>query len=62
MAVEKACTQCKRILSSDECPVCKTSALTKSWEGSIIVIDPNNSEIAKKIGATTPGRYALKVK
>ncbi len=62
MANEKACTQCKRIISGDECPVCKTSTLTKSWAGSIIVIDPEKSEIAKKIGATTPGRYALKIK
>jgi DNA-directed RNA polymerase subunit E" len=42
--------------------VCKDSELTKNWEGEIIVVDAERSEVAKAIGATVPGKYALKIK
>ena len=60
--VERACRKCRLIVVGDVCPVCKESELTKSWEGHIIIVDPEHSEVAKAIGATVPGRYALKVK
>jgi len=41
--------------------VCKTSELTKSWKGILLVIDAN-SEIAKEAGITAPGKYAVRVK
>jgi RNA polymerase subunit RPABC4/transcription elongation factor Spt4 len=41
--------------------MCKDSQLTRSWEGYIIVTDPNG-EVGKAIGAPTPGKYALKIK
>lgn len=50
------------VVSGDVCPVCKESELTKSWEGEIIVVDAERSEVAKAIGATVPGKYALKIK
>ena len=50
------------IVSGDVCPNCKDSELTKSFEGYILIVDPEKSEVAKQIGATTPGRYSLKIK
>ena len=44
------------------CPLCKGSNFTESWKGRIIVTDPNNSEIAKKLGITAKGEYAIKVR
>lgn len=43
------------------CPVCKTPT-SQYWSGYIAIIDPENSEIAKRMNIRTPGEYALKVR
>jgi DNA-directed RNA polymerase subunit E" len=58
---EKACKTCRRLVKSNFCPLCKTSELTKSWKGILIIVDVN-SEIAKEAGITAPGKYAVRVK
>ncbi|ADI32718.1 transcription elongation factor subunit Spt4 [Staphylothermus hellenicus] len=59
----KACRKCRALVDKNatECPHCGSRDLTEDWEGIIIVIDPENSEIAKILGFTKPGRYAIKV-
>jgi DNA-directed RNA polymerase subunit E" len=56
----KACMKCKLIVEGNICPVCQTSELTTNFKGYVIIIDPERSEIAKKLGATVPGKYAIK--
>ncbi len=58
--MESACRVCRRLVEGSECPVCKSKDLTKSWQGVIVVFDPD-SEIAKAAGITVPGKYALQV-
>jgi len=58
---EKACKQCRRIVEGEICPVCKDSQLTATWKGLIIIVDPENSEIAKKLNIKIPGKYALRL-
>ena len=58
---ERACKNCRRLVKSNFCPVCKTSELTKNWKGILVVLDAN-SEIAKEAGITAPGKYAVRVK
>ncbi|MBW6451483.1 MAG: DNA-directed RNA polymerase subunit E'' [DPANN group archaeon] len=58
--MENACRICKRLVEGSECPVCKSKDLTKNWKGVVIIYDVN-SEIAKKTGHDTPGKYALQV-
>lgn len=58
--VKRACKNCKRILKGTTCPVCKTSNITTNFQGTIIIFDVN-SEVAKKLGITAPGKYAIKV-
>jgi len=58
----KACKNCRRIIDKGNvCPVCKSTDLTTNWKGFVIVIDPTNSEIAKKLGIKLPGKYALRL-
>ena len=38
------------------CPACKSSDLTPNW-----ILEPSSSHIAKTLGITTKGKYALKV-
>ncbi len=60
---ERACKNCKRIVEdSSECPVCKNNDLSNSWSGLVVIYDPEDSEIAEKLGIGTPGRYAIRVK
>jgi len=60
---EKACKNCNRIVEdSSECPVCRNNDLSDSWSGLVVIYDPEDSEIADKIGISTPGRYAVRVK
>lgn len=56
----RACKQCKRIIEKNVCPVCKSSETTTQFQG-IIFINDVESEIAKKMGITAPGKYAIRV-
>ena len=58
---EKACKVCRRIVKGNLCPICKTSEVSPSWKGSLVVFDAN-SDIAKEAGITAPGKYAVRVK
>ena len=49
-------------IKGNECPTCKTSDLTTSWKGRVIVFNVENSEIAKKMGVKEKGEYAIKIK
>ncbi len=58
---EKACKQCKRLTKLDVCEICK-SPTSESWLGYVNVLDPEKSEIAKRLEIKLPGRYALRVR
>ena len=57
---KRACKTCKRILEKTVCPVCKSNDTTSNFQGVIVIID-TDSDIAKKLGITAPGKYAVKV-
>ncbi|MEF8880802.1 MAG: transcription elongation factor subunit Spt4 [Candidatus Nanohaloarchaea archaeon] len=60
---EKACKNCNRIVEdASECPVCRNNDLSNSWSGLVVIYDPEDSEMAEKLGISTPGRYAIRVK
>lgn len=58
----KACRNCHFITESNTCPNCGNASLSDDWTGYVIVLDPNDSEIAKKLNITKPGKYALRVR
>lgn len=59
---QKACRNCRIIVESDKCPICQSGDLTKTWEGLIMIINPEGSEVCQTISVTIPGIYALKIK
>ncbi len=61
MAREMACRKCKFVTTGKVCPACKSSDLTPDWSGIALVVDPSNSQIAKTLGITEKGKYALRV-
>ena len=60
--IERACRSCKFITKGNTCPNCGGASLSDDWIGYVVVLDPENSEIAKRLKITNPGKYALKVR
>tara|TARA_Y100000310_G_C20614566_1_gene779931 strand:+ start:484 stop:645 length:162 start_codon:yes stop_codon:yes gene_type:complete len=44
-----------------ECPMCKGTTFTTFWRGYVVILNPEKSEIAKKMGIEVPGKYALQL-
>ncbi|MBN2488087.1 MAG: DNA-directed RNA polymerase, subunit E'' [Methanosarcinaceae archaeon] len=59
---EQVCRECHRILAGQTCPVCGSSNLSSDWSGLVIIINPQKSVIAKKLGVEMADKYALKVR
>ena len=59
--VWRACKSCQYITVSEECPRCG-SQTSKEWQGMVAIADWQKSEIAKQMGITENGNYALKVR
>lgn len=57
-----ACKNCHLISTSNRCPECKTLSMSDDWIGIYIIIDPEKSQIAKKLEVKKPGRYAIRVR
>jgi DNA-directed RNA polymerase subunit E" len=60
MVKKKCCKKCKIFVDGNTCPICKGGLFSTNWQGRIYIHDPLKSEIAKKIGITMKGEYALK--
>lgn len=58
----KVCKSCKIFVKGGTCPLCKGTNLSENWKGRIFIMDTEKSEIAKKIGVTVKGEYAIKVR
>jgi len=63
MSKEKACKLCNRIYESGEkCPECDSKESTESFKGRVIVINPEKSEIARKLNIKKKGNFAIKTR
>lgn len=59
---ERACKLCRRLVKGNVCPADKSTDLTRSWKGILVVTDSTNSQMAKESGLSAPGKYAIRVK
>jgi len=58
----KACRSCRKVIEKGkECPVCNGTAFTTFWRGYVEIIDQEKSGIAKKMGVSSIGKYALRL-
>ncbi len=62
MAKKKVCKHCKTFVKGNECPLCKSTDLTTSWKGRVLIVQAEKSEIAQKMGIKEKGEYAIKIK
>lgn len=56
----QVCRNCRRFTTEKACPVCKSTNLSTSWKGVVIIINPE-SEVAKLLDIKESGKYALYV-
>ena len=58
---QKACKNCKMVYEGHECPNCGSKESADKFQGKIIVVNPEQSEIAKNIKTGKKGTYAIKL-
>lgn len=56
----QVCRNCKRFTNESVCPVCKSTNMSSSWKGVVVIID-TESDVAKALKIVEPGKYALYV-
>ncbi|MBL7059029.1 DNA-directed RNA polymerase subunit E'' [Candidatus Pacearchaeota archaeon] len=63
MAKSKACKVCNKIYETgDKCPNCDAKESTEGFKGRIVILNPEKSEIAQKIGLKKEGNFAIKTR
>lgn len=59
---ERACKNCKVIFEGNKCPKCGSEEVTDSFKGRLVIIKPDESEIAKNLKLKEKGNFAIKVR
>ncbi len=60
---QKACKICNAIYETgDKCPKCGAREFTDNFKGRIVVVNPEKSEMAKKLKIKGKGNYAIKTR
>ena len=57
----KACKNCKAIFEGHKCPECGSDEFVETFKGKIIVLQPENSEVAKSMKINKKGEFAVKL-
>jgi DNA-directed RNA polymerase subunit E" len=60
MAKEKSCKTCKYLTTENVCPNCGNEEFIENFKGVVVVLNPENSEVAKKLNISNKGKFALK--
>lgn len=57
----KICKKCMVFVEGEKCELCQGTDFAKSFKGRIIMLKPEQSEVAKKMGITKKGIFAIKI-
>ena len=60
--VDKACRNCRLISEGNVCPDCKSTDISDDFSGVVVIVDPENSAIAKAMKIEKKGRYAVRIR
>jgi DNA-directed RNA polymerase subunit E" len=60
--MSRACKNCKLITEEVICPLCRGTELSDDYSSTLIILNPEKSQLAKKLEITEPGKYALKIR
>jgi RNA polymerase subunit RPABC4/transcription elongation factor Spt4 len=56
----QVCRSCRSFTSTKVCPACKSTNLSTSWKGLVIILNPD-SELGRILKIERAGKYALYV-
>ncbi|PIN89743.1 DNA-directed RNA polymerase subunit E'' [Candidatus Pacearchaeota archaeon CG10_big_fil_rev_8_21_14_0_10_34_76] len=59
---KKACKKCRAVYESSKCPLCEGSESVDTFKGEITILNPEESELAKKVNVTKKGIFAIKLR
>ena len=59
---EKACKSCRTIFEGQKCPACGSVEFTDSFKGKVVILNPEQSEIAQKLKLPTKGTFAMRLR
>jgi DNA-directed RNA polymerase subunit E" len=63
MAKPKACKLCNTMVEEgDKCPNCGSKEITENFKGRAVILNPEKSEVAKKLNLKQGGNFAIKVR
>lgn len=63
MPKPKACKICNTIYEEgDKCPKCDSRESTDNFKGRIVILNPEQSEIANKLNLKSKGNFAMKTR
>ena len=63
MAKPKACKLCNTMVEEgDKCPNCGSKEITENFKGRAVILNPEKSEVAKKLNLKQSGNYAIKTR
>ena len=62
MVKQKACKICNLIYEGEKCPKCESKESTENFKGRIVVLNPEESEIASNINIKSKGNFAIKTR
>ena len=60
--VTKACKTCRTLFEGAKCPACGSPEGIDGFKGQIEVLNPEQSEIAKHLGLTKIGSFAVRLR
>ena len=59
---QKACKTCRAVFDSGtKCPKCGSEEINDHFKGKVVILNPEESEIAQKVNIKEKGVYAIKV-
>ncbi|MEK6824565.1 MAG: transcription elongation factor subunit Spt4 [Nanoarchaeota archaeon] len=58
----KACRQCRALFEGSKCLECGSTEHLDSFKGKIIVLNPEQSEISKKLSLPKKGLFAVRLR
>lgn len=62
MVKQKACKICNSIFEGEKCIHCDSKESTEGFKGRIQILNPEKSEIAKKLNIKNKGNFAIKTR
>ena len=58
--MKKVCKNCRQFVSGEVCKNCGSTDFSDNSKGRITILDPEKSEIAKKLNIKAKGEYAIR--